>query len=172
MTDRQHDTQYHPEWIDESVFLAPAVVVVGRVRIGPASSVWYHSVLRGDTESISIGSGTNIQDGCILHADPGFPCRLGDRVTVGHGAVVHGAEVADDVLIGIRSVVMNGARIGPGSIVGVGSVVTEGREIPANSLVLGLPGRVIRETTAEERQRILRTAEHYVQAARAYRDSQ
>ena len=159
---------FQKDLIHPSVFLAEGVVIRGDVTIGEHSSVWFNSVLRGDCEAIRIGRRTNVQDGCVLHADPGFPCVLGDNVTLGHGAIVHGAEVADDVMIGMRAVVMNGAKIGTGSIVGVGAVVTEGTVVPPGSLVVGLPAKVKRELTEDEVTYIRRAAEHYVEQARRY----
>jgi carbonic anhydrase/acetyltransferase-like protein (isoleucine patch superfamily) len=117
---------------------------------------------------IRVGRRTNVQDGSILHADPGFTCTIGDEVTVGHGAIVHGATVASRVLIGMRAVVMNGAEIGEGSVIGVGAVVTEGTKIPAGSLVLGLPGKIVRQVTPEDMTRIRHAADHYVAAAKEY----
>src|SRR5688500_15169659 len=131
-----YQIEFRPEQIDPTAFIAPGAVVLGDVTVGPRSSVWFQAVLRGDVEKIIVGAETNIQDGCVLHADPGFPCMLGDRVTLGHGAIVHGATVEDDVMIGMRAVVMTGARIGAGSIVAVGAVVLEGMEIPPGSVVM------------------------------------
>jgi len=165
------NVRHRPELIDPTAFVAANAVVLGDVTIGAESTVWYSAVIRGDTAAIQIGRQTNVQDGCILHADPGFPCTLGDRVTLGHGAIVHGATVEDDCLIGMRAVVMNGARIGRGSIVAVGSVVTEGTEIPPGSVVLGQPGKVKRETTERDRERIRHAAEHYVAAGRVYQQA-
>jgi carbonic anhydrase/acetyltransferase-like protein (isoleucine patch superfamily) len=128
--------------------------------------VWYNAVLRGDLEPIRIGRQTNIQDLCLLHTDVGLPCILGDRVSLGHGAMVHGATVEDDCLIGIRAVVLNGARIGAGSIVAAGAVVAEGEEIPSGSVVMGMPGRVQRQVNASDRERIQHTASLYVTASR------
>lgn len=159
--------RFRPEQIAPGVWIAPGAVVLGDVTIGEASSVWFNAVVRGDTEQIVIGRQTNVQDLCMLHADPGQPCQLGDRVTLGHGAIVHGAIVEDDCLIGMRAVVMNGARIGAGSIVGVGAVVTEGTLIPPRSLVLGLPGKVVRPTDERDLERIRHAAEHYAAAAAA-----
>lgn len=141
-------------------------MLVGDVTIGECSSVWYGAILRGDTEAIRVGRRTNVQDGCILHADPGFPCILGDGVTLGHGAIVHGATVEDDVLVGMGAVVQNGAKIGRGSLIAVGAVVTEGMQVPPGSVVMGLPGRVRREATDQDCERIRYAAEHYVEAAR------
>lgn len=162
---------FRKELIHPSVFLAEGVVIRGDVTIGQQSSVWFNSVLRGDCEAIRVGRRTNVQDACVLHADPGSPCVLGDSVTLGHGAIVHGAEVADDVMIGMRAVVMNGAKIGRGSIIGVGAVVTEGTQIPPGSLVVGLPAKVRRELTEEEVNYIRHAAEHYVAQAQRYFDA-
>ncbi|MCU0879039.1 MAG: gamma carbonic anhydrase family protein [Pirellulaceae bacterium] len=160
--------RFRPEQVDASAWIAPTAVVLGEVSIGPQATVWYHAVLRGDTEAIRVGCETNVQDGCILHADPGFPCTLGDRVTLGHGAIVHGATVADDCLIGMRAVVMNGAKIGRGSIVGVGAIVMEGHEIPPESVAIGVPARVVRQVTPRDRERIAHAARHYVEAGKVY----
>jgi carbonic anhydrase/acetyltransferase-like protein (isoleucine patch superfamily) len=163
------NTRHRPELVDPAAFIAPGAVVLGEVTIGPDSSVWFGAVIRGDSEAIRIGSQTNVQDGCVLHADEGVPCTLGDRVTLGHGAIVHGATVEDDCLIGMRAVVMNGAKIGRGSIVAAGSVVTEGTEIPPGSVVMGQPTKVKRLATERDLARIRHAAEHYVAAAKVYR---
>jgi carbonic anhydrase/acetyltransferase-like protein (isoleucine patch superfamily) len=155
--------------IHPTVFIATGAIVVGDVGISEDSSVWFNAVLRGDTEPIRIGRRTNIQDGCILHADPGFPCKLGDGVTVGHGAIVHGATVKDDCLIGMRSVLMNGVTVGTGSIIGTGAVVTEGMHIPPGSLVVGLPAKVARQVTAEEFLHLRAAAARYVERAMQFR---
>ena len=160
------------ELMDASAYVAPGAVVLGDVTIGAGSSVWFQAVIRGDSAPIRIGRRTNIQDGCVLHADPGFPCQLGDGVTVGHGAIIHGATVEDDCLIGMRAVVMNGAKIGRGSIVAVGGVVLEGAEIPAGSVAMGQPAKVKRAAGAHDRERIAHAAKHYVAAARIYREGQ
>lgn len=156
--------QCHP-----TAFIAPGAVVLGDVSIGEHSSVWFNAVIRGDTERIVIGKQTNIQDGCILHADAGFSCSLGDRVTLGHGAIVHGATVEDDVMIGMRAVVMNGAKIGRGSLVAVGAIVLEEMHVPPGSVVMGTPAVVKRAVTERDTARICHAAEHYVEAARAFR---
>jgi carbonic anhydrase/acetyltransferase-like protein (isoleucine patch superfamily) len=162
-------TRFRPEQVHPSVFLAAGAVVVGDVTLHENCSVWFNAVVRGDTEAIRVGAGTNIQDGCILHADPGKPCILGERVTLGHGAIVHGATVEDDCLIGMRAVVMNGARIGRGSIVGVGAVVMEDTQIPPGSIAVGIPARVVRQTSEADLAKIKHAAEHYVAAGREYR---
>ncbi len=163
------DNQHHPELIDESVFIAPGAVVLGDVRLGAQSSVWYNAVLRGDADTISIGPRTNVQDGAVIHVDAGAPCTIGMGVTIGHRAVVHGALVEDDVLIGIGAIVLSGARIGHDCIIGAGSLVTGHSAIPPRSMVLGVPGRVVRSLTAEEMQSIRTAAEHYVANGAKYK---
>src|SRR3712207_2023215 len=140
--------------IDDEAFVAPTAVVVGAVTMGPRSSIWYGAVARADHEVIEIGEGSNVQDGCTLHSDPGFPLVIGRGVTVGHNVVLHGAHVADDVLVGMGSTVLNGAHIGSGSIIAAGAVVMQGAEIPPNSLVAGVPAKVRRETTEDDRTNI------------------
>ncbi|MDF1502944.1 gamma carbonic anhydrase family protein [Roseisolibacter sp. H3M3-2] len=150
-------------------FVHPLAFVCGDVTLGEGASVWPFAVIRGDNERIVVGDESNVQDGAVLHADPGLPCVLGARVTVGHRAVVHGAVVADDVLVGMGALVLNGATLGAGSIVGAGAVVREGMAVPPGSLVVGVPGRVVRATTEEERGRIARTAEAYVRLQSRHR---
>ncbi len=171
MNKREMQTDFRSELIAEEVFIAGSATVRGSVTIGERSSIWFGAVVRGDTEVVEIGCRTNVQDLAVLHADPGYPCQLGDDVTVGHSAVVHGASVESGALIGIRAVVLNGAKIGAGAIVGAGAVVTEGMEVPAGHLAVGVPAKVIRELTSEDSERLTRTAGHYVLAAQAYRES-
>lgn len=154
--------------IHPSAYVFPNTFLAGTISIGPESSVWPMSVLRADTVPISIGARSNVQDGCIIHGDPGFPAIIGDRVTLGHGAIVHGAVLEDEVLIGIGAVVLNGARIGRGSMVGARALVTEGMQVPPGSLVLGVPGR-IRPLSPEQAARIRTAAEHYVERKELYR---
>ncbi len=163
-----NDISFRPELIDPTAFMAAGAVVLGNVTIGAESSVWFNAVIRGDTEAIRIGRQSNVQDLCMLHADEGLPCVIGDRVTLGHAAIVHGATIEDDVLIGMRAVVLNGTRIGSGSIIGVGAVVTEGVEIPPNSIVVGMPGKVKRPAEPRDFERIRHAAEHYVEAAKRF----
>jgi carbonic anhydrase/acetyltransferase-like protein (isoleucine patch superfamily) len=139
------------------------------MRLGTHSSVWHNAVLRGDSEPISIGPRSNVQDGAVIHVDAGSPCLIGAGVTIGHGAVVHGALVEDDVLIGIGAIVLNGARIGHDCIIGAGTLVTGRSVIPPRSMVLGLPGRVVRSLTDEEVQSIRTAAEHYVKYGADYK---
>jgi carbonic anhydrase/acetyltransferase-like protein (isoleucine patch superfamily) len=163
------NTRHRPELVDSSAWIAPGAVVLGDVILAAEATVWFGAVIRGDTAPIRVGRQTNIQDGCVLHADEGFPCTLGDRVTLGHGAIVHGATVEDDCLIGMRAVVMNGASIGKGSVVAVGSVVTEGTVIPPGSIAMGQPAKVKRQATERDLAMIRHAAEHYVAAGRTYR---
>lgn len=162
-------TEFRPDHVAASAYIAPGATVLGDVTIGEESSIWFGAVIRGDCEAIRIGKRTNIQDLCVLHADPGYPCTLGDNVTVGHGAIVHGAIIEDDVLIGMKAVVMNGAKIGRGSIVAAGAIVMGGMEVPPGSIVMGQPAKV--KGAAEDRHLALirHAAEHYVQGARSYK---
>ncbi|MDA2988581.1 MAG: gamma carbonic anhydrase family protein [Actinomycetota bacterium] len=152
--------------VDVAAWVAADVTLVGDVSVGPGASVFYTSVLRADTDAITVGSGTNIQDGCLIHADPGFPVRVGSGVSVGHRAILHGCEVEDDVLIGMGAIVLNGSRIGKGSLVAAGAVVLEGSVINAHSLVAGVPAKVRRETTEDERMRIRENAVTYLELSR------
>ncbi|WP_244523898.1 gamma carbonic anhydrase family protein [Blastococcus sp. DSM 46786] len=136
--------------IDDEAFVAPTAVVVGAVSMGPRSSIWYGAVARADQERIEIGAGSNVQDGCTLHSDPGFPLVVGRDVTVGHRVVLHGARIDDEVLVGMGSVVMNGAHIGSGSIVAAGAVVTQGKQFPPRSVIAGVPATVVREATDDD----------------------
>jgi carbonic anhydrase/acetyltransferase-like protein (isoleucine patch superfamily) len=147
--------------IDGDAFVAPTAVVVGAVSMGPRASIWYGAVARADSETIEIGADSNVQDGCTLHSDPGFPLVLGRGVTVGHRVVLHGARVDDDVLVGMGSVVMNGAHIGSGSIVAAGAVVTQGTEVPPGSVVAGIPAKVVRQATDDDLQHIRGNAASY-----------
>lgn len=158
--------------LEETVWVAPGATVVGDVRLGERASVWYGAVLRGDTEPITVGARTNIQDGAVLHADPGFPATVGSNCVVGHRAILHGCTVEDGCLIGMNATVLNGARIGAGSVVGAGAVVPEGREFPPRSLILGLPAKQIGEVGEEQLQDIQRGAAEYVERAAAHRASQ
>jgi carbonic anhydrase/acetyltransferase-like protein (isoleucine patch superfamily) len=155
--------------IDGDAFVAPTAVVVGAVTMGPRSSIWYGAVARADAEVIEIGADSNIQDGCTLHSDPGFPLVVGRGVTVGHRVVLHGARIDDDVLVGMGSVVMNGATIGGASIVAAGAVVTPGTEVPPWSVVAGVPARVVRAATEEDLAHIRGNAESYTRRLPAAR---
>ncbi|MGW6336292.1 gamma carbonic anhydrase family protein [Nocardia rhamnosiphila] len=142
---------HRPE-IDETAWIAPTANVIGRVKLGAQVSIWYNAVLRGDTEPITVGERSNIQDGCVLHADPGFPATVGAGVSVGHNAILHGCTVEDDCLIGMGATVLNGAVIGRGSLIAANALIPEGARIPPGSLVAGVPGKVRRELTAEQQR--------------------
>ncbi len=155
--------------LGENVFLAPGVVVLGDVEIGSGSSLWFHTVARGDVNSIRIGKDTNVQDLCMLHVTSvRFPLRLGDEVIVGHRAVLHGCEIQDRALIGIGALVLDGAVVEEGAVVGAGAVVSPGSVIPAGSLAVGIPARVTRETTPAEREFHLVNCRKYRDYAREF----
>ena len=156
--------------IHPSVWIAPTAVVIGDVTLGEGASVWFGAVLRGDNEPMRIGARCNVQEGAVLHSDPGFPLTLEDDVTVGHLAMVHGCTVGAGALIGMKATVLNGARIGAGALVGAGSLVPEGREIEGGKLALGSPARAVRDLTEAQIQRGRATAAHYVRAAARHRD--
>jgi carbonic anhydrase/acetyltransferase-like protein (isoleucine patch superfamily) len=156
--------------IDPEAWVAPSAVVLGAVRLGRAASVWYGAVLRADEDEIVVGAECNIQDLCCLHVDPGQPAVLEDRVSLGHHATVHGAWVGTGALIGIGAVVLGGARIGAGSLVAAGAVIPPGREFPAGVLIAGVPGRVVRELTDEDRAVFADTAAGYVRRTARHRD--
>ncbi len=155
---------------DPTAFVAPAASLVGDVTIGRLASIWFNVTLRGDLAPIVIGDESNVQDGCVVHVDEDQPARIGARVTLGHGAIVHGAEIEDDVLVAMRAVVLSGCRVGRNSIIGAGAVIPENTTIPGGSLVLGVPGRIVRQIGPEEIDRIHANARSYVELAGAYRD--
>ncbi len=155
---------------DRSVYLAPGAQVIEDVEVGQGSSLWSNAVVRGDMGAIRIGCRTNIQDNAVVHGREGFVTSIGDDCVVGHGAIVHGCTVGDGVLVGMGSIVLDGAVIGPGSIVGAGALVTQGKVFPENSLIIGSPARVVRETTPEERAATLENAALHVRLAAEFRD--
>ena len=157
--------------VADSAWVAPGAFVIGKVRLGEESSVWYGAVLRGDTEPVRIGARTNVQDGCVLHADPGFPANVGEGCVIGHNAVVHGCEIGDGCLVGMGATILNGAKIGEGSIVAAGAVIPENREFPPRSLIVGIPAKRVRDVTEEQARDIERGAREYVERAAAHRDS-
>ena len=161
-------TQFRASQIHPTVFVGQGAVIVGDVTLEEECSVWFNATLRGDTTPIHTGASTNIQEGCILHADPGFPAIIGTGVTVGHGAVIHGAKVGDNSLIGIRSVLLNGVIVGENCIVGANSLLTQGKVFPPGSLIMGTPAKVIRPLTPEEIEANRVTAERYVERSRAF----
>ncbi len=154
---------------DPSVFLAEGSRITGNVELGRESSVWYNSVIRGDDDRICIGDETNIQDGCILHVDPGYPLLIGNGVTVGHGAILHGCTIGDNTLIGMGSIVLNGAVIGRNCIIGAGSLVTQGKVIPDGSMVYGNPAKIVRSLSEEEIASNRESAEDYLEKTRKNR---
>lgn len=159
----EHTPQVHP-----TAFVADNAQVVGRVTLGEGSSVWFNTVIRADNEPMTIGAGSNIQDGSVLHSDTGFPLTVGERVTVGHQVVLHGCTVGDESLIGIGAVVLNGAKIGKHCLVGAGSLVTEGKEFPDGSMILGSPAKVVRQLTPEQIDGLRRSAQHYIANAQRF----
>ncbi len=155
--------------IHPTAFIAPGAVVVGDVSIGRESSVWYNAVLRGDNAPISIGDQTNVQDLTIIHVDDRVPCTIGSRVAVGHRAVLHGCTVQDRTLVGMGAILLNGVLVGEGSVIGAGAVLPEEMEVPPGSLVVGVPGRVVRAVDERLEDRINRSWAHYVQQAQEHR---
>ncbi len=149
--------------IHPTAFIHPLAFVCGNVALGAQVSIWPYVVVRGDTEPIEIGEESNIQDGSVVHVDYGFPTRIGRRVGIGHRAIIHGSSVADDCLIGMGAILLNGTEVGSGSIVAAGALCREGMRIPPRSLVVGVPGKVIRETTEAERSRIAATVAAYLE---------
>jgi carbonic anhydrase/acetyltransferase-like protein (isoleucine patch superfamily) len=147
--------------IHPTAFIHPQAFVCGSVTLGAHASVWPTAVVRGDTAPITIGEESNVQDGTVVHVDHGVPCTIGARVAIGHRAIVHGATVEDDCLVAMGAILLNHVHVGSGSIVGAGAVCPEGMRIPPDSLVLGVPARVVRSTTAEERERMRRTVASY-----------
>lgn len=164
-------TDFRPEQIHPSVFLGRGAVIVGDVTLAENCSVWFNATLRGDAEAISIGQGTNIQEGAIFHADPGYPAVVGAGVTVGHGAIIHGARVGDNSLIGMRAVLLNGAVIGQNCLVGANALIPEDKVFPAGSLIVGSPARVARSLTPEEVEKLKEAATTYVERAEAFKES-
>lgn len=154
--------------LGEGHFIAPNAAVIGDVVLHENASVWFACVLRGDADRIEVGAGSNIQDGTVLHADPGFPMTVGKNVTVGHNAMLHGCTIGDGSLVGINAVVLNGARVGKGCLIGANALVTEGMEIPDGSLVLGSPARIKSRLSVEQQDALLHNADHYVRNGQRY----
>jgi carbonic anhydrase/acetyltransferase-like protein (isoleucine patch superfamily) len=153
-----------------SAYVAPSASVIGNVVLADRSSVWFGATLRGDNETISIGAESNVQDGAVMHTDPGFPLTLAAHVSVGHQAMLHGCTVGEGSLIGIQAVVLNAAVIGRGCLVGAGAVITERKVFPDGTLILGAPAKVVRELSAEERENLLKIAANYAARGAYYRD--
>ena len=147
---------------EETIWIAPDATVLGRVRLQRQSGIWFGAALRGDNETITIGAGSNVQEHCVLHTDPGFPLRVGEGCTIGHRAILHGCTIGDNSLIGMGAIVLNGARIGRNSLVGAGALVTEGKEFPDNSLIVGAPAKAIRTLDDAAVERLKMSAQSYV----------
>jgi carbonic anhydrase/acetyltransferase-like protein (isoleucine patch superfamily) len=150
-------------------FIAPTATVIGEVSLGEDTGIWYGAVIRGDRDRIEIGAGSNIQDNAVVHTSRGYPTRIGREVSVGHGAILHGCTISDRVLVGMGAIIMNGAVVGEDTIIAAGAVVTEGSIIPAGSVVMGVPAKVVKQSTPDQREGIRRNAESYIALARGTR---
>ena len=164
-----YDLEKNVPEISADSWVAPNAIIIGKVKLEKNSSIWFNAVLRGDIEKIAIGENSNIQDGSVLHTDPGCPLTVGKGVTVGHMVMLHGCEISDDTLIGIGSTILNKAKIGKNCIIGANTLITENKVIPDNSLVLGSPGKVIRKVTDDEIKVICENAKHYVENSKRYK---
>ena len=161
-------TEQQPELADD-VWVAPGAVLIGNVVMKPRTSVWFGAVIRADNDRIEIGEGSNVQDGCVLHVDPGYPMSIAKNVTVGHKAMLHGCTIGEQSLIGIGSILLNGCIIGKNSLIGANTLIPEGKEYPDGVLILGSPGKVVRELSAEQQLKLAAAAEHYQSNAMRYR---
>ncbi len=150
------------------LFQAGNATVIGDVTIGKEVGIWFGAVVRADKDRIIIGDRSNIQDNCVVHTSRGFPVTLGTDVSVGHGAILHGCAIADRVLVGMGAILLNGAKVGSGTVIGAGAVVTEGADIPANSVIVGIPGKIIKQSTEAQQQYIQKNAASYVELAKEY----
>jgi carbonic anhydrase/acetyltransferase-like protein (isoleucine patch superfamily) len=153
---------------EKDVFIAPNATVLGDVHLGEEVSVWFNAVIRGDSDSITIGRGSNVQDHCLIHVDPGVPVSIGEEVILGHSAIVHGATIGNNTLIGMRASVLNHAKVGNWCIIGAHALVTEGMEVPDYSVVMGSPGKVVKTLTDAQKERVKKNAEAYVKLAKKY----
>jgi carbonic anhydrase/acetyltransferase-like protein (isoleucine patch superfamily) len=156
--------------IDPTAWIAPTAVVLGRCRMEARSSLWFGAVVRGDNELIVIGEGSNVQENCVLHTDPGYPLTIGPEVTVGHLAMLHGCEIGEGSLVGIGATILNGVRIGKRCLIGAHALIPEGREIPDDSLVMGSPGKIVRAVTDEQAARMRAGTQNYIERAKTYRE--
>lgn len=154
----------------DSVVICPGAHVLGDVELGEDVSVWHGAVIRGDVAPIKIGNNSNVQDNCVLHGSKDFPITIKDNVSIGHGAVVHGCTLEDNVLVGMNATVLNGAKVGKNSIIGAGAVVSEGKEFPEGSLILGVPGKVVKELTPEQIEHIQENADAYCKLSKQYKE--
>ena len=160
----------HEPILDGNYYVADSAIVIGKVRLCKDASVWFGAVLRGDTELITIGEGSNVQECSVLHTDLGFPLNIGKDVTIGHKVMLHGCTIGDGSLIGINSVVLNGAKIGKGCLIGANALITEGMEVPDGSLVLGSPGRIKGELSEDQQQGLILSAKHYVENGKRFKE--
>lgn len=172
MAQEQFDCRFHPELIHPSVYVARTAVLVGDVSLGAESSVWFGAIIRGDVARVTIGQRCNVQDGAIIHGAHDQQVIIGNNVTIGHGAIVHAARLHNNVMVATRATVLDGVEVGENSIIGAGALVTPGTVVPPNSLVLGIPGKVVRAISAEQVERIRQTALRYVEIARTYREAE
>jgi len=154
--------------LGKTAFIAKSADVVGKVTLGNYISIWFQTVIRGDVDTITIGDRTNIQDGTVVHVAPGYPTIIGNGVSIGHNAIIHGCEIGDNVLIGMGAIILNGAKIGDNSIVGAGSLVTQGKIYPPNSMIFGSPAKRIRDLNEDEVQSIRDNAEEYLDTMKRY----
>jgi carbonic anhydrase/acetyltransferase-like protein (isoleucine patch superfamily) len=155
--------------IDPDSWVAPDANLIGRVALEAGASVWFGATLRGDNEEIRIGAGSNVQENCVMHTDMGYPLRVGANCTIGHKAMLHGCTIGDGSLVGMGATILNGARIGAGCLIGAGALIPEGREIPDGSLVMGMPGKVVRDLDAAAQAGLLASAAHYQERMRRFR---
>jgi len=150
------------------LFVAGNATVIGDITIGKEVGIWFGAVIRADKDRIEIGDRSNIQDNCVVHTSKGFPVRIGIDVSIGHGAILHGCTIDNRVLVGMGAIILNGAKVGEGSIIGAGSVITEGKDIPPHSVVIGVPGKIVKQTDPDQQQHILNNAASYIELAREY----
>ena len=155
--------------IDSTAYVTDEATLIGRVTLHENTSIWFNVVARADNEPITIGKNSNVQEACVLHTDPGFPLSIGENVSVGHQAMLHGCTIGDGSLIGIQAIILNGAKIGKNCLVGAGALVTEGKDFPDNSLIIGAPAKVARILSGDEIARLLQSAQHYVERASQYK---
>ena len=165
-----YELDEHEPILDGDYYVADSAIVLGKVRLCKDASVWFGAVLRGDTELITIGEGSNVQECSVLHTDLGFPLNIGKDVTIGHKVMLHGCTIGDGSLIGINSVVLNGAKIGKGCLIGANALITEGMEVPDGSLVLGSPGRIKGELSEDQQQGLILSAKHYVENGKRFKE--
>jgi carbonic anhydrase/acetyltransferase-like protein (isoleucine patch superfamily) len=162
---------HHPVLESDDIWVAPSADIMGRVILKKGASVWFNATLRGDDNLITIGEDSNVQDGAVIHVDPRFPCTVGRNVTIGHQAMVHGCTIGDNSLIGIGAVILDGARIGSNTLIGAGAIIGNNKEIPDGVLVLGAPGKVVRELTDDDKRMLEMSAKGYAAKARLFRQS-